>query len=275
MIAASRFHEDPNQSCTNLLRGIVLLTLIIIENFQLVFHEVIENAQADIVEYRSQFADVVRDTSADNWMRNKGCSCDTITQQPYFTISLSFCHRCCTVIKATGPSGKFGRLPPGFGRATPFSLYIKENFASRKKEQPTEVFSNLTKEWRNLDEAEKRKYVDKAIQINEERRSMFESMSDAEKEELHRRARNLKEARLKRKIRLEKKKQQEDNGQRLLSGWMLFVKEKAVKGTTNPSRKQQDVIRELAVLWKSLPKSDKDAYTERAKILSKSGGIYD
>lgn len=59
-------------------------------------------------------------------------------------------------MKTVGSHGKFERLPPGFGKTTPLSLFIKENFASRKNEQPTEVFSKLTKQWKNLDEANKR-----------------------------------------------------------------------------------------------------------------------
>lgn len=43
-----------------------------------------------------------------------------------------------------------------------------------------------------------------------------------------------------------------------MSGWMLFVKEKAVKGVADIDKKQQDIIRELAIVWKSLPQSDKD-----------------
>uniref|UniRef100_A0AAF5PI13 HMG box domain-containing protein n=2 Tax=Wuchereria bancrofti TaxID=6293 RepID=A0AAF5PI13_WUCBA len=181
--------------------------------------------------------------------------------------------RCYAAVKAAGSHGKFGRLPPGFGKITPFSLFIKENFASRKNEQPTEVFSNLTKEWKNLDEFDKRKYVDGALRINEEKRSKFELLDETEKEELHRRAKNLKEARLKRRIRLERRKKREINGQPSMSGWMLFVKEKAVKGVADSGKKQQDIIRELAIVWKSLPESDKDAYNKRAKALSKNGEI--
>ncbi|VDP11349.1 unnamed protein product [Onchocerca flexuosa] len=176
-------------------------------------------------------------------------------------------------IKTAESHRKSERLPPGFGKTTPFSLFIKENFASRKNEQPTEVFSNLTKQWKNLNEADKMKYVDEALRINEEKRSKFESMSETEKEELREQAKNLREARLKRRIRLERKKKRE--GQRPVSGWMLFVKEKAVKGVADIGKKQQDIIRELAVVWKSLPKSEKDAYNERAKILSKDGEISD
>ncbi|EFO27022.2 hypothetical protein LOAG_01462 [Loa loa] len=183
--------------------------------------------------------------------------------------------RCYAAVKTAGFHGKLERPPPGFGRTTPFSLFIKENFASRKNEQPTEVFSNLTKQWKNLDEADRKKYVDEALRINEEKRSKFESMSEAEKEELRRRAKNLNEARLKRRIRLERRKKREADGQRPMSGWMLFVKEKAIKGTADVGKKQQDIIRELAFVWKSLPKSDKDAYSERAKTLSISGGKCD
>ncbi|CAG9532429.1 unnamed protein product [Cercopithifilaria johnstoni] len=176
--------------------------------------------------------------------------------------------------KTARSNGKFGRLPPGFGKTTPFSLFIKKNFASRKNEQPTEVFINLTKEWKNLDEADKRKYVDEALRINEEKRSKFESMNEAEKEELRRQAKDLKEARLKRRVRLERRKKRESDGQRPMSGWMLFVKEKAVKGAVDTDKKQQDIIKELAMVWKSFSKSDKDAYNERAKALSKSGEIH-
>uniref|UniRef100_A0A2K6W2R5 HMG box domain-containing protein n=1 Tax=Onchocerca volvulus TaxID=6282 RepID=A0A2K6W2R5_ONCVO len=176
-------------------------------------------------------------------------------------------------IKTAESHRKSERLPPGFGKTTPFSLFIKENFASRKNEQPTEVFSNLTKQWKNLNEADKMKYVDEASRINEEKRSKFESMSETEKEELREQAKNLREARLKRRIRLERRKKRE--GQRQMSGWMLFVKEKAVKGVADIGKKQQDIIRELAVVWKSLPKSEKDAYNERAKILSNDGEICD
>uniref|UniRef100_A0A0R3S5X8 HMG box domain-containing protein n=1 Tax=Elaeophora elaphi TaxID=1147741 RepID=A0A0R3S5X8_9BILA len=179
--------------------------------------------------------------------------------------------RCYAAVKTAGSHGKFDRLPPGFGKTTPFSLFIKENFASRKNEQPTEVFSNLTKQWKNLGEADKRKYVDEALRISEEKRSKFESMSEIEKEELRRRAKDLKEARLKRKIRLERRKKRENEGQRQMSGWMLFVKEKAVKGAADIGKKQQDIIKELAMVWKSLPRSDRDTYNERAKALSKSG----
>lgn len=35
------------------------------------------------------------------------------------------------------------------------------------------------------------------------------------------------------------------------------MKEKAAKGP-DMGKKQQDIIRELAIVWKSLPKSDKD-----------------
>ncbi|KAM3725723.1 HMG box-containing protein [Dirofilaria immitis] len=172
-------------------------------------------------------------------------------------------------VKTIGLHKKFERLPPGFGKTTPLSLFIKENFASRKNEQPTEIFSSLTKQWKNLNKADKMKYVNEALRINEEKRSKFESMSETEKEELRKQAKNLKEARLKRRIRLERRKKREGNDQRPMSGWMLFVKEKAVKGAADIGRKQQDIIKELAIVWKSLSKSDKDAYNERAKILSK------
>lgn len=36
------------------------------------------------------------------------------------------------------------------------------------------------------------------------------------------------------------------------------MKEKAVKGAADTGKKQQDIIKELAVVWKSLSKSDKD-----------------
>lgn len=59
-------------------------------------------------------------------------------------------------METAGSHRKFERLPPGFGKTTPFSLFIKKNFASRENEKPTEVFSNLTKQWKNLDEAAKK-----------------------------------------------------------------------------------------------------------------------
>lgn len=65
------------------------------------------------------------------------------------------CYRYYAAIKTAESHRKSERLPPGFGKTTPFSLFIKENFASRKNEQPTEVFSNLTKQWKNLNEADK------------------------------------------------------------------------------------------------------------------------
>lgn len=51
-----------------------------------------------------------------------------------------------------------------------------------------------------------------------------------------------------------------------MSGWMLFVKEKAVKGVADIGKKQQDIIRELAVVWKSLPKSEKDVSFSNIRI---------
>ncbi|VDM95849.1 unnamed protein product [Thelazia callipaeda] len=177
-------------------------------------------------------------------------------------------------MNANGSSVKFERLPPGFGRTTPFNLFVKENFALGKNEVPTQIFVNLTKQWRNLGDDEKKKYVDKAVQLNEEKKLEFESLSDGEKEELFKRAQASKEARLKRKIRLERRKacffmyeERECDSQRTISGWMLFVKEKAIKGIADPSKKQQDIIKELAIVWKSLPESERLAYNERAKNL--------
>ncbi|VDK76939.1 unnamed protein product [Litomosoides sigmodontis] len=176
--------------------------------------------------------------------------------------------RCYAAVKTAGSYGNVKRLPAGFGKTTPLSLFIKENFASRKNEQPTEVFSKLTKQWKSLDEANKKKYIDEASRISEERRTKFQLMSETEKEELRKRSKDLKEARLKRRIRLERRKKRESDGQRSMSGWMLFVKEKAVKGAANTGKRQQDIIKELAMAWKSLSKSDKDIcfYIENLQV---------
>ncbi|VDN18694.1 unnamed protein product [Gongylonema pulchrum] len=168
--------------------------------------------------------------------------------------------RCFAAASGTGvASGKFGRLPPGYGKTTAFGIYVKENFASRPDEQPTEVFSNLTRQWKGLSEDDKKKYFDEARRVNEQKRLKLEAMSEAEREELQRQGQSLREARLKRRIRLERRKKREDGIQRPMSGWTLFVKEKAVKGASAPDKKQQDVIRELAATWKSLPEDAKNA----------------
>lgn len=50
------------------------------------------------------------------------------------------------------------------------------------------------------------KYFDEAVRVNEEKRSKFEALDEVEKEELRKKAQNLREYRLKRKIRLERRK---------------------------------------------------------------------
>ncbi|MCP9265749.1 Peptidyl-prolyl cis-trans isomerase FKBP2 [Dirofilaria immitis] len=166
-------------------------------------------------------------------------------------------------------------------KVTPIlSLFIKENFASRKNEQPTEIFSSLTKQWKNLNKADKMVSVTETLFVPNCLNlglclSIHFWLPVNYIPTLKRRApqtgEEFERGSLEAANTFGEEKKAGGNDQRPMSGWMLFVKEKAVKGAADIGRKQQDIIKELAIVWKSLSKSDKDAYNERAKILSKGG----
>uniref|UniRef100_A0A915E179 HMG box domain-containing protein n=1 Tax=Ditylenchus dipsaci TaxID=166011 RepID=A0A915E179_9BILA len=160
--------------------------------------------------------------------------------------------------------------PPGYLAPTSFALYLRDFSEKNPSNTPTDTVVAAAKSWKDINEELKKSYQEKSKQIDQERKSAYESLSDEDKLKLHKDHDKAVDEKKKRKKRKERRELNEQSGRPKLppTAFAIFLKGFFNSRSTSGSGESSTtvIMTEAANSWKELTVDEKEKYRAEAAV---------